>query len=151
LYHALDRVDEEHFERGLDRMVSDLRHLVRRGKNLLVLDGTGGGHPNGSEKNLSEHLRLIYSGSTMKADDWIERWHLRTALSKWELVSRDRRLFERIRRKGVGLVDPEHWYAALKRSERRSQGQVSKREQFQQGGKKPFGAVDEWLDYFGET
>jgi hypothetical protein len=142
LYHALGRVDENHFERGLELLVDDLRRLIRRERALLVLDGSGGLHPNGTEKNLSEHLRLIYSGS-ISADDWIERWELRQRLPAWKLVSGDRRMFERFRRKGIQLVDPQKWYAELCR---RPKAELSR--QNLQNGKKNFGSTQEWLDYF---
>jgi SAM-dependent methyltransferase len=143
LYHALDRVDEEHFERGLNLLIQDCRRLLRKGRAILVLDGSGGGHPHGSEKSLSEHLRCVYSGS-ITADDWIERWELRHRLPTWELVSADRRLYERLRRKGVQLKEPKAWFKKLERDQKPT---VSAR-QILQNGKKSFGSTEEWLDYF---
>ena len=142
LYHALDRVDEEHFERGLDLLVADLRRLLRKGRALLVLDGTGGGHPKGSEKNLSEHLRVVYSGG-ISADDWIERWELRHHLPTWVLVSGDRRMYERMKRKGLQLSEPKAWFSSLQRTQNLLTPQRNP-----QNGKKPFGSTEEWLDYF---
>ena len=142
LYHALDRVDEEHFERGLDLLVADMRRMVCKGRVLLVLDGSGGGNPRGSEKNLSEHLRVVYSGS-ISADDWIERWELRHHLPAWSLVSGDRRMYERLKRKGVQLCDPKAWFTSLQRT----RNLLTPSEKLQ-NGKKSFGSTEEWLDYF---
>lgn len=152
LYHALDRVDEFNFEKGLSELVDDLRRLLRWGRFILVLDGSGGGDERGSEKNLSEHLRLVYSGANISADDWIERWNLRLKCPTWELVSGDRRLYERLRRKGITRSDPEAWYKKCRRKARNKVSPVlDPRQAHQQGGKKTFGKVDEWLEYFGES
>jgi hypothetical protein len=154
LYFALDRVDDDDFEGGLEKLIDDLRVLLRRGRHLLVLDGTGGRDSRGHEKNLNEHLRLIYSGASMSADDWIQRWSTRMALPNWELVTADVRLYERIRTKGLKRLDPVTWYRGVSRKSNTAQNHSSprsRRENFLQGGKKNFGSTDEWLDYFGES
>lgn len=154
LYFALDRVDDDDFEGGLEKLIDDLRVILRRGRHLLVLDGTGGGDPRGHEKNLSEHLRLVYSGASMSADDWIQNWSSRMTLPQWELVTADVRLFERIRTKGLKRLEPVAWYRNARRKDQQkhsSSSPRSRRENFLQGGKKKFGSTDEWLDYFGEA
>lgn len=154
LYFALDRVDDDDFEGGLEKLIDDLRVHLRRGRYLLVLDGTGGGDPRGHEKNLNEHLRLIYSGASMSADDWIQRWSLRMSLPQWELVTADVRLYDSIRTKGLKRLEPVAWYRGICRKSKQTQQDASprsRRENFLQGGKKKFGSTDEWLDYFNES
>lgn len=136
LYHALDRVDEAHFEAGLDRLLAEIREGLNRGRVLLVFDGTGGLYPRGHEARLNEHLTRVYSGS-ISADDWILGWAQRMKLPSFELVSNDLKLFKQLKPYGAKRLDPQRWFRTLKSpSPRRTKGE--------------FGTVDEWLDYFGE-
>jgi hypothetical protein len=144
LYFALDRVDEDHFESGLQRLVDDCRQNITRGTHILVLDGSGGKDPRGSERQLTPHLRLVHSGQ-ISADDWIIRWMMRNKPGAWTLVSADRRLYEKIRHKGCSLSDPQRWFRRLGQQTKTAHGKEKHSSE-----KKNFGTTDEWLNYFNE-
>ena len=142
LYFAIDRVDESRFEQELGRLVRELKSMILSGSHLLVLDGSGGRDRGGHEQLLSPNLRLVYSGS-ISADDWIVNWMMRTRPGKWTLVSGDRRLYERIRHKGLSLRDPKVWFREQKKKVKESQHRSTLTQ-----GKLSFGTTEEWLDYF---
>lgn len=146
LYFALDRVDENHFEKGLENLINDLRVRCRRGTNLLVLDGSGGHHPNGSERDLSEHLRVIQSGK-ISADEWIVNWLCHKGSSGVTLVTGDMKLYKRVSTKKLKRADPVSWFSQLKKS--RSNHRVVK-DHHPQNKPSSVGSVDDWLEYFGE-
>jgi len=146
LYFALDRVDEENFERGLERLVDDLRLKCRRGKTLLILDGSGGADPRGSERSLNEHLRLVYSGQ-ISADSWIENWLSRQGRSGILLVTGDIKLFRKVSGRGLKREDPVKWYRTLKKREASSSPSSSSHPSDKPSS---VGSVDDWLEYFGE-
>lgn len=147
LYFALDRVDENDFEGGLNQLIDSLRVKCRRGKTMLVLDGSGGADPRGSERSLSEHLRLVQSGH-ISADEWIENWLSRQGASGVTLVTGDLKLFRRISSKGLKRVDPVDWYIKLRKQGATKATPTSS----SSAPDKPtsVGSVEDWLDYFGE-
>lgn len=142
LYFAIDRVDEDRFQEQLVMLIDELKTMIQVGSNLLVLDGFGGRSKGGVQELLSPNLRLVYSGS-ISADDWIVNWMMRTRPGKWDLVSADRRLYERIRHKGLNLRDPKVWFYEQKKKVKNIQAKSDWAK-----GKATFGSTEEWLDYF---
>lgn len=147
VFFALDKDCSPHFESDLNRWKDECLSLCqRKGKKfILVLDGTGGQQAHGFEKPVGKDGRLVYSGS-LSADDWMEQWILRHKGEAVDLVSGDKRFYEKVRFKRVKRLDPQQWWKQMQ------QAKPSKSIPSQKAGrgKKNFGTTAEWLEYFGE-
>lgn len=113
---------------------------------VLVFDGTGGGHDGGGAVTLQGGLRVYWSGIRESADDVIERICSDRG-EQVQVVSEDKALLKRVRRPGLKAVSCAKWLGKNKatvsaKREIKSRGAS--------GGKREFGTVDEWLDYFSD-
>lgn len=149
VFFALDKDRSSDFEADLNRWRDECLALCqKRGKKfILVLDGTGGQQANGFEKPAGKHGRLIFSGS-ISADDWMEQWIMRHKGESVDLVTADKRFYEKVRFKRVERLDPQKWWKQLLH-EKTKKGSSSKSRSGP--GKKSFGSTAQWLEYFGES
>jgi hypothetical protein len=148
VFFALDKDSSSHFEADLNRWKDECLSLCQKNgkKFILVLDGTGGQQAYGFERPVGQHGRLIYSGS-MSADDWMEQWIMRHKGETVDLVTGDKRFYDKVRFKRVNRLDPQKWWRQLQLSKTPK----SKSSRVSGNAKKSFGSTDEWLEYFGES
>lgn len=112
-------------------------------KYLLIFDGTGGRHEHGHEQQLTPSLRRIFSGS-ISADDWIVNWLAAHSGDNVELVTGDKRLYERVRSPQIHWIVPHQWKATMtKKVTRPGPGRSSG------SPKKQFGSTSYWMEEFG--
>jgi len=144
VFFALDRDRSSSFEQDLNTWKNECLLKCQREASpfILVLDGSGGGHPNGREERVGTSGRVVYSG-TLSADDWIEAWIFSHQQSMVKLVSADRRLYEKVKFKRVVCLEPLAWWKKLSHC-----STPKSKKAIKTLPKKNFGSTDDWLRYF---
>ena len=144
VFFALDKDKGPSFEKDLNRWKAECLRLCQAKAKpfILVLDGSGGSSPYGSTKPIGSLGKLVMSGN-LTADEWLENWIIQHKQDMVELISADKRLYEKVNFKRVKRLDPVQWWLQLKHSEVNSSSSPSKPSE-----KKAFGSTDEWLEFF---
>lgn len=147
VFFALDRDRSHQFEKDLNKWREEcLSKCDRKGKRfILVLDGSGGRSPHGSSQPSGQHGKVVYSGS-VTADEWIDRWIYANPSEMVDLVTGDRRLYEKVKTKRVKLIDPLAWWRSISSPPKNKAHSKAPAPQ-----KKGFGTTEEWMDFFGEN
>lgn len=129
---------EDDVVRMQDEMIVRLRAVSERlGKSMiLVFDGTGGGSEYGREAPAGKSLRVVFSGKHMSADDWISAWLVENKGGNHTLVSDDKGLAQRVKRKGLAFAGARGWMDSISPKEDPS------------SEKKEFGSMEYWLKEF---
>ena len=148
VFFALDQDRSFHFESDLNRWKDECLSLCQnKGKKfILVFDGAGGQQAHGFERPAGQHGRLIYSGS-ISADDWMEQWIIRHKGETVDLVTGDKRFYDKVRFKRITRLDPVKWWGQMVKVKVPKQGNSKA----SGSSKKAFGSTKEWMEYFGEN
>ncbi|MBF0198721.1 MAG: NYN domain-containing protein [Planctomycetes bacterium] len=142
--------DGEGFLKAQQQLTHEVLRWTQKKKSqkcILVFDGSGGGAPEGREEQLSSNLRVVYSG-TLTADEWIIAWIETHKGVLVQLVTNDKRLYEKVNYKNVKRSPPNEWKREVTRvphSEKHPKNHGSS------PGKKEFGSTAYWLKEFGES
>lgn len=132
---------DSNFHKTLESFIYRVREVSDnlKKKIILVLDGTGGRSIYGSKTQEGAYLEVIYSGHDLSADDWIENWIDRNKGVQIELITADKKLVDRVKRKSLKSQSPQVWF--------------KQQEDVSNGGKRKveFGDLDYWLKEFGES